>query len=238
MTEIQALIFDFGGTLDANGIHWRDRFFRLIKGEFPDIDWETFEKADRNSIEKFISKKPVHLSLRASAHEIMTGIVKDLGLRQEIINPLVSSFCRDTSFSLEQNREWLATLDSQFQLGIISNNFGNTLGWCDEYGLSPLLDVVVDSTVVGISKPDPKIFQIALSELEISPEKAIYVGDTFLDDIVGAKRAGMFSAWLVGQEKKECPDTSLTDLQLFQLRDLEKFLQIPKGSRDGDTKSD
>jgi len=40
----------------------------------------------------------------------------------------------------------------------------------------------------------------------------------------------MFSAWLVGQEEKECPDTSLIDLQLSQLRDLEKFLQTPKES--------
>ena len=75
MLEIQALIFDFGGTLDANGIHWRDRFFRLIKGEFPDLSWDVFEEADRNSIEQFISSKPVHLSLQASAYEIMSGIV-------------------------------------------------------------------------------------------------------------------------------------------------------------------
>ena len=230
MLEIQALIFDFGGTLDANGIHWRDRFFRLIKGEFPDLSWDVFEEADRNSIEQFISSKPVHLSLQASAYEIMSGIVKNLGFKQEIINPLVSVFCRDTSVSLEQNREWLATLGDQFQLGVISNNFGNTQGWCDECGLSPLLDVVVDSTVVGVSKPDSKIFQIALSELDIHPEQAIYVGDTFLDDVVGSKRAGMFSAWLVGQEEKECSDLSLVDFQLSQLRDLEKFLRFSSGS--------
>ena len=228
LTKIQAVIFDFGGTLDANGIHWRDRFFRLIADEFPFITWEAFERADRDSIEQFISKKPVHLSLRASAHEIVSGIVKNLEINQEIVNPIVLSFCRDTSFALEQNRKWLTTLVDQFQLGVISNNFGNTRGWCDEYDLSPLLDVVIDSTVVGISKPDPRIFQIALSALEVPPEKAIYVGDTFLDDIVGAKRTGMFSAWLVGQEQKECPDASLVDLKLFQLHDLEKFLQIPK----------
>jgi putative hydrolase of the HAD superfamily len=230
VTNIQALIFDFGGTLDANGIHWRDRFFRLIKGEFPDIDWDAFEKADRNSIEQFLAKKPTHLSLRESAREIVNGIAHNLGFSQKIVNPLVSSFCRDAASALKQNREWLITLDDQFQLGVISNNFGNTQGWCDEYGLSPLLDVVVDSTVVGISKPDPRVFQIALSELKVSPEETIYVGDTFLDDIVGAKQAGMFSAWLVGQEEKECPDTSLIDLQLSQLRDLEKFLQTPKES--------
>ena len=84
--------------------------------------------------------------------------------------------------------------------------------------------------MVGVSKPDSRIFQIALSELEIRPEQAIYVGDTFLDDVVGSKRAGMFSAWLVGQEEKECSDLSLVDFQLSQLRDLEKFLRFSSGS--------
>ena len=84
--------------------------------------------------------------------------------------------------------------------------------------------------MVGVSKPDSRIFQIALSELDIHPEQAIYVGDTFLDDVVGSKRAGMFSAWLVGQEEKECSDLSLVDFQLSQLRDLEKFLRFSSGS--------
>ena len=47
------------------------------------------------------------------------------------------------------------------------------------------------------------IFQAALSELGISADEAIYVGDTYLDDMVGAKNVGMWTAWLVGDQ----PDT-------------------------------
>jgi putative hydrolase of the HAD superfamily len=51
--------------------------------------------------------------------------------------------------------------------------------------------IVVDSHVVGIEKPDPGIFEIALAELGIGPERAVYVGDTWYFDVVGARSAGL-----------------------------------------------
>jgi len=51
--------------------------------------------------------------------------------------------------------------------------------------------VVVDSSVVGIEKPDPRIFHIALEALEVQPEHALYVGDTVHFDVHGARAAGM-----------------------------------------------
>jgi putative hydrolase of the HAD superfamily len=51
--------------------------------------------------------------------------------------------------------------------------------------------VVVDSHVVGIEKPDPRIFEVALTELGVGPENAVYVGDTVHFDVVGARAAGL-----------------------------------------------
>ena len=113
----------------------------------------------------------------------------------------------------------------QYRLGVISNNFGNTRGWCDEYNLLPLLDIVIDSTVVGVSKPEADIFHAALRGLGVSPEEAVYTGDTYSDDVVGAKGVGMWAAWLVGEEDKECPDASLVDAQLTDIRELKRFLE-------------
>ncbi|MBS1724437.1 MAG: HAD-IA family hydrolase [Armatimonadetes bacterium] len=59
------------------------------------------------------------------------------------------------------------------------------------YGLAPFFDKVVASMEEGIEKPDPRIFKIALDALGIDPLECVHVGDNPLDDLAGARRAGM-----------------------------------------------
>jgi HAD superfamily hydrolase (TIGR01509 family) len=224
MKKIRALLFDFGGTLDGNGVHWRDRTYRFIQAKYPEIDRAAFDRVDRASVEQFVaSGQGAKATLRETANAISTGIFEGLCLPLTVKDDFVDQFCAGAAECLERNRRWLATLRGRYQLGVISNNFGNTQGWCDEYGLSPLLDLVIDSAILGVSKPEPAIFHAALSALNIPPEAAIYVGDTYMDDMVGAKGVGMLTGWLVGVERKECPDDSVVDFQLADIRDLERL---------------
>ncbi len=57
---------------------------------------------------------------------------------------------------------------------------------------------IVSSERVGLSKPDPQIFQTAAAELEVAVESCWYVGDHPINDIVGARNAGMKNIWLKG----------------------------------------
>ena len=224
--KIRALLFDFGGTLDGNGVHWRDRTYRFLKQVYPEIDRETFDRVDRAAVDRLIaSGSGPQLSLRETMDVIATGIYEALGLDPAVKDRYVNFFCDDAKANLDQNRQWIATLRDRYRLGVISNNFGNTEGWCDEYKLSSLLDIVVDSTVVGVSKPEAGIFHAALTGISTLPEEAIYVGDTYSDDVVGAKGVGMWTAWLVGEEDKVCPDVSIVDVQLTDLRELQGFLE-------------
>lgn len=226
MMKIRALLFDFGGTLDGNGVHWRDRTYRFLQQAYPEIDRETFDQADRDAIDRLInSGNAPRLTLRETMDVIATGIYEGLGLDSDVKNRYVDFFCEGAQACLDRNRRWLATLQAQYRLGVISNNFGNTQGWCDEYKLSSLLDIVIDSTVVGVSKPAAGIFHAALTGLGVSPEEAIYAGDTYSDDVVGAKGVGMWAAWLVGEEDKACPDASLVDVELTALQGLQGFLE-------------
>ncbi|HEX6311627.1 MAG TPA: HAD-IA family hydrolase [Acidimicrobiia bacterium] len=83
-------------------------------------------------------------------------------------------------------------------LGIISNADGTVEeqlradGIC-QIGPGPGVEVaaVLDSTVVGVAKPDPRIFELALDALGLRPDQAIYVGDTPAGDVVGARAAGI-----------------------------------------------
>ena len=227
MTRIQAILFDFGGTLDGNGLHWRERAYRFIQSKFPHVTREEFDRADRASVAKFVASGDGRkYNLRQTADAIFTGIYERLELNPRIRDLFLHDFCHDAEQWLHQNRQWLATLRADYRLGVISNNFGNTKGWCDDYSLSPLLEVIVDSTIIGIKKPDSGIFRAALSALGISANEAIYVGDTYLDDMVGAKSVGMWTAWLVGDQPKRCSECSAADFQLRRIQDLDRFLPI------------
>ena len=227
MTRIQAILFDFGGTLDGNGLHWRERAYRFIQSKFPHVSRGKFDEADRASVEKFVaSGDGIRCNLKQTADAIFTRIYERLELDSGIRDAFLHDFCRDAEQWLHQNRLWLTSLTSDYRLGVISNNFGNTKGWCDDYALSPLLDVIVDSTVIGIKKPDSGIFRAALTELDISAHESIYVGDTYLDDMVGAKSVGMWTAWLVGEQPDTRQESSAADYRLSRLQDLEQFLPV------------
>jgi putative hydrolase of the HAD superfamily len=79
--------------------------------------------------------------------------------------------------------------------GIVANAWpdpGRVLrGDIASYGLTPLLDVIVLSEEVGVSKPDPEIFLHALRTIGVDPEAAMFVGDGLVNDVQGAANVGM-----------------------------------------------
>ena len=89
-------------------------------------------------------------------------------------------------------------VESGFPAAVVSNNDGTAadqmrdVGVC-QVGPGPLPSVaaIVDSTIVGILKPDPAIFTPALEALDVEPERALYIGDTVYADVDGALAAGI-----------------------------------------------
>ena len=76
-------------------------------------------------------------------------------------------------------------------VGVISNSNGSVRRALEEAGLGAHLDFVIDSTVVGIAKPDPRVFALGLEAAGAAPDEACYIGDSYFVDIVGARRAGL-----------------------------------------------
>ncbi len=74
---------------------------------------------------------------------------------------------------------------------VISNSNGSVAGILDALGLARHLDFVLDSHVVGVEKPDARIFEMALARAGVRPGEAVYVGDLYSVDVLGARRAGM-----------------------------------------------
>lgn len=90
----------------------------------------------------------------------------------------------------------LAALD--VKLAIVSNADGDTEQRLRELGICQIgpgtgveMAAILDSTVVGVAKPDPRIFELALDALDVPAERAMHVGDTPGADVDGARAAGV-----------------------------------------------
>lgn len=111
----------------------------------------------------------------------------------------------------------LAALRSKgLRLTVVSNANGTLCAHLDRLGLSPLVDCVLDSCDVGVEKPDPRLFHIALERSRASADSTIHVGDLYQVDVVGARAAGLRGVLLDEAglyEEVDCPKVrSLTEL--------------------------
>jgi HAD superfamily hydrolase (TIGR01509 family) len=92
----------------------------------------------------------------------------------------------------ERSAESLGRLRAAgLRLGVVSNSDGRVEQALQAAGLRDYFEVVIDSALVGLEKPDPRIFQAALAALGVSPQEALYVGDLYEVDVLGARAAGI-----------------------------------------------
>lgn len=95
-----------------------------------------------------------------------------------------------------------------YPMSVISNAHGRVAKDLEDAGLSSYFDHIFDSHWVGVEKPDPAIFQLAMSRVDVNPAESLYVGDVFSIDIVGARKAGI-KAFLIDRygllDETDCP---------------------------------
>ena len=92
--------------------------------------------------------------------------------------------------------EMLEELEAKgFRLGIISNNDGSCREKCEQIGIARHFEIIIDSTTVGVSKPSPKIFEMALEQMRVSPDESAHVGDMYGADVKGAGDLGIRTVW-------------------------------------------
>jgi putative hydrolase of the HAD superfamily len=75
------------------------------------------------------------------------------------------------------------------RLGVVSNAAGDVADLLARHHLAGSFDTIIDSGRVGVEKPDPAIFRLALQELGVKPAEAIHVGDLPAVDVAGAQAA-------------------------------------------------
>jgi putative hydrolase of the HAD superfamily len=93
------------------------------------------------------------------------------------------------------------------------------------HGLDQVLSAAVISIDVGRRKPHPQIFQAALRRLDAGPDMALFVGDSFGDDIAGARAAHIDSAWVNWDGMPPPADSPPPTFTLRALTELRGILQ-------------
>ena len=74
---------------------------------------------------------------------------------------------------------------------VVSNSEGQLQTLFDNLGIGGAFDLVVDSHLVGVEKPDPRIFAPVLARFGVAAADALHLGDTWATDVVGARAAGI-----------------------------------------------
>lgn len=224
MAKIEALLFDFGGTLDGPA-HWLDRFLAAYRGagiEISRIELDpAFDHATRigygatkiiarfglTDLVRFLVGHQFEY-LRQSGPPKLRAKLEDDGAkgRHRIVEDVTTSFVRETSAGLKHSREVIAALRGRFKLGVVSNFYGNLDRILADARLDRFFDAVADSSRVGIFKPDPGIFEVALKKTHCGPESTAMIGDSLPKDCAPAKKLGLRTVWLRTDSSRPVPD--------------------------------
>jgi len=230
MWKMKAILFDHGGTLDSNGIPWKELFFPLYLECGVALAQEKFDRAFYDADDNLPLRHALKgLGLTETVRLQVTDVLENLKTGSpSAAENITARFVNGCRVYFNRNRPVLAELAKKYRLGVVSNNYGNLESMLESEGLLKYFGVVADSAVVGRTKPDPEIFNYALTRLEVSPENALMVGDNVRRDITGALAMNMRAALLWGDRtgRQTPPELGPQAVTLANLSELPEKLSL------------
>lgn len=225
---IKALIFDFGGTLDTDGVHWSEKFKEVIMYYVKSMTTDDINKAylySENLIVDFVKQNDSFKTTlnRQIALQIKYFIENNL-LDENKSNKLIldiSNYCySDVLNKIKMVNHILQKLILDYKLAIVSNFYGNLETVLKELSIHHFFNSIVDSSIVNIRKPNPLIFKIAIDSLSLYPNECIVIGDSYERDIIPAKQLGCKTIWLKGKSWCYPTEISSADFIIKSLSEL------------------
>lgn len=200
---IRAIFFDAGNTLLYPRLD--DRARELTEAGFPASveDLHAAERAAKQKLDDWLWPQIRRGELpRTIDHyywaEYLSLLMGRIGAPEaehaRLINLVASGFrdIRTWSVVMPETPSYLASLKAEgYFLGVISNSVGTLAGQLQNTGLRDNFQAIFDSALVGVEKPHPEIFQMALASAQVAADEAVFVGDTNATDVGGAQLAGL-----------------------------------------------
>ncbi|WP_018462529.1 HAD family hydrolase [Segatella paludivivens] len=232
---IKGYIFDYGGTLDTEGHHWGKVLWHSYQRQHVPVTEEQFREAyvygERTLGNVPIIKpdytfyKTLDTKLRLEMEYICSAGFWDADedelnrMHKAVLDDVYSDVKKVTDHS----RDVLEKLNANYPMVLVSNFYGNVGVVLKEFKLDHLFLAIVESAVVGIRKPDPRIYKLGVEKLGMQPEEVAVVGDSFYKDIQPANKIGCKTIWFKGEGwtdkvyDETLPDRIITDIaQILQ----------------------
>ena len=215
LKNIQGVIFDYGGTIDTNSCHWAEVLWTKYMEHQVPVDKESFREAyvfGERALAKYPFVQPWH-----NFHDV-------LSIKTKLQVEWLAEQRKLPMDELQLQSYAVKVADSCYRLVLVSNFYGNIQTILKDFGLLDFFDEIIESSVVGVRKPDPAIYRLGVDAMGFAAENVLVVGDSFLKDVVPAKAVGCRVAWLKGEGwggeviDESVPDVIITDLaQLLAL---------------------
>ncbi|MFN2455462.1 MAG: HAD family hydrolase [Pyrinomonadaceae bacterium] len=200
LEHTHAVIFDVGNTLTRPD--WR----RIAEIADRDFALRCDETALHNSLCKILSEADGNEEfLRSLARKLIPAnwhfrrVYTDLGLTESQLahfSDALDAAHRERHLWTTLNDEAIPVLEElkrrEMPLAVISNSEdGRVTELLHTIGIQHYFDLCIDSHLIEYAKPDPRIFLHAVKQLNVAPDEAVYVGDSYTQDITGAHDAGL-----------------------------------------------
>lgn len=189
---IEVIFFDVGNTLLFPD-HEKTLAPLWARGIHPDeVQLQAAERVARQEMDLLVSQtRKVDQQYWETyySHLLRTLGISDVSLRLELVSLARTS--SNWSRIKPGTVEVLEAMKKSYRLGVISNSDGHMAERLAKCGLGSYFEQVIDSAKVGHEKPAPEIFQAALSAMPVAAERALYLGDIYSVDYLGAQKVGM-----------------------------------------------
>jgi len=205
--NIRGFLFDYGGTIDSNGMHWSEIIWQAYQLEKVPVSKETFRDAYIYG-ERRLGKNPII----KPHHSFFDMMLLKIDIQFEWLNAEkqlpekgnitlwkrnIVNFCYNHArYSVEKARPVIGRIAEKYALALVSNFYGNIAAVLKDFQLDCFFPLIIESAVVGIRKPDPQIFRLGVEALQLSEKETVVVGDSYEKDIVPAASVGCKTIWL------------------------------------------
>ena len=219
---IRGYIFDYGGTLDTGGNHWGKVIWHAYERQQVPVTEAQFREAYVHA-ERTLGKNPIiqpDFTFKRTLEKKIRIELEFLGLaeyQQRVVDDLYAITLRETACS----RQVLLRLRQKYPMVLVSNFYGNIATVLREFHLDGIFDAIIESAVVGVRKPDPRIFSLGVEALGLQPDEVMVVGDSLDKDIIPARQAGTYACLFKGEGWMNEPvDESAANQVITKLSDL------------------
>ena len=200
---LDAVLLDAGGTLVRLDFEW---MAEVLRGLGVPVSAERLRRAEIEGRRRYDASRgtqsppgepPAPLGATGDTHSYFAAMVEAVGAEPPVVAEALRRFLARHAESglwtrpMEGARQAIdSLLDLGLRQAVISNSDGRAEMHLRDCGVLTGMEFVVDSLLVGVEKPDPAIFRIALERLRVLPERALFVGDIRSVDERGARAAG------------------------------------------------